>query len=168
MATAAVPNDYQNNTTADAETVDANFNAVTEFLNNSVIHVDGSKAMTAELPLLDGANAASKTYVDDRIPAVSLSGTTAITGRETFIYPRTPTATTVTKTFGSTFAAAPVVLVSISVGGSNMQINSNYETKVVAKNVTTTQFDIALYMDVNLSDFTQTFYVNWIAVGAVA
>lgn len=51
MATASVTNDFTNGTTADAEQVDTNFNDLVTFLNNNVIHVDGSKTMTGNLAL---------------------------------------------------------------------------------------------------------------------
>ena len=48
MATASVPNgNFVNGTPADADEVDANFAALVSFLNGSVVHRDGSKAMTA-------------------------------------------------------------------------------------------------------------------------
>jgi hypothetical protein len=49
MATASVTNNFTNGTPADAEQVDANFADLVTFLNNSVVHRDGSKAMTAAL-----------------------------------------------------------------------------------------------------------------------
>lgn len=47
MATASVPNAFTNATPADASEVNANFTSLVSFLNNSTVHVDGSKAMTA-------------------------------------------------------------------------------------------------------------------------
>lgn len=48
MATASVPNgNFVNGTAADADQVDANFAALVSFLNNSTVHRDGTKAMTA-------------------------------------------------------------------------------------------------------------------------
>lgn len=49
MATASVPNSFVNGTPADAVAVNANFSAVTTFLNDKVVHRDGSKAATAAL-----------------------------------------------------------------------------------------------------------------------
>lgn len=47
MATASVTNNFANGTPADAEEVDTNFADLVSFLNNSVIHRDGTKTMTA-------------------------------------------------------------------------------------------------------------------------
>lgn len=51
MATASVTNSFTNGTTADATEVNTNFSDLVTFLNNSVVHRDGSKAMTAALPM---------------------------------------------------------------------------------------------------------------------
>lgn len=51
MATASVTNSFTNSTTADANEVNTNFADLVTFLNGSVVHVDGSKAMTAALPM---------------------------------------------------------------------------------------------------------------------
>lgn len=51
MATASVTNSFTNGTTADADDVNTNFGDLVTFLNNSVVHRDGTKAMTAALPL---------------------------------------------------------------------------------------------------------------------
>lgn len=47
MATASVSNTFTNATPADADQVNENFGDVTDFLNNSTVHIDGSKAMTS-------------------------------------------------------------------------------------------------------------------------
>jgi hypothetical protein len=49
VATASVTNNFTNGTPADAEQVDTNFADLVTFLNNSVIHRDGTKTMTANL-----------------------------------------------------------------------------------------------------------------------
>lgn len=46
MATASVSNSFVNGTPADATQVNANFTSLVNFLNNSVVHRDGSKSMT--------------------------------------------------------------------------------------------------------------------------
>lgn len=79
MATAAVTYVFTNGTSADASEVNSNFTALTNFLNNSVVHRDGSKAMTASFDA--GSNkivnvstptastdAANKAYVDGLFP----------------------------------------------------------------------------------------------------
>lgn len=51
MATASVTNSFVNGTTADATEVNTNFTDLVTFLNSSVVHVDGSKAMTGALAM---------------------------------------------------------------------------------------------------------------------
>jgi len=80
MATASVSNTFVNGTAADATEVNTNFSDVVDFANNSVIHRDGSKAMTSAFdagsnkivnvtsPTV-GTDAANKTYVDAAIDA---------------------------------------------------------------------------------------------------
>ena len=51
MATASVTNTFVNATTADAGEVNTNFTDLVTFLNASVVHVDGSKAMTGALAM---------------------------------------------------------------------------------------------------------------------
>lgn len=48
MATASVPNTFVVSTPADPTEVNANFTALVNFANNSTVHVDGTKAMTAD------------------------------------------------------------------------------------------------------------------------
>lgn len=78
MATAAVTYTFTNNTTADASEVNANFTSLVSFLNNSVVHRDGSKAMTAAFDAgsfkvvnvatpTANTDAATKLYVDDNV-----------------------------------------------------------------------------------------------------
>lgn len=68
MATASVTYTYLSNTPALASEVNTNFTNLVTFLNGSVIHTDGSKAMTGELTLsgnpTSSLSAASKAYVD--------------------------------------------------------------------------------------------------------
>lgn len=49
MATATVTNSFTNGTTADADQVNTNFTDLLTFLNGSVLHLDGAKAMTGDL-----------------------------------------------------------------------------------------------------------------------
>lgn len=51
MSTASVTNTFVNATTADATEVNTNFTDLVTFLNGSVVHLDGSKTMTAALPM---------------------------------------------------------------------------------------------------------------------
>jgi hypothetical protein len=51
MATASVTNTFANSTTADATEVNTNFSDLVTFLNNSVVHLDGSKTLTGTLVL---------------------------------------------------------------------------------------------------------------------
>ena len=87
MATASVTNSFVASTTASSSAVNTNFSDLVTFLNGSVVHVDGSKAMTADLPM--GTNkvtglgaptadtdAATKKYVDDEITASDGEATT--------------------------------------------------------------------------------------------
>lgn len=51
MATASVTNTFTNGTPADAIEVNTNFADLVTFLNNSVVHRDGTKAFTANQPM---------------------------------------------------------------------------------------------------------------------
>lgn len=51
MATATVTNSLVNGTTVDAVPLNTNFNDLVTFLNASVVHVDGSQAMTGNLAM---------------------------------------------------------------------------------------------------------------------
>lgn len=104
MATAAVTYTFTNGTPADASEVNTNFTALTNFLNNSVVHRDGSKAMTAAMDAggfkitnlgtpTGNADAATKLYVDDNIASgktarftrtTDISVTTGASGSVTF------------------------------------------------------------------------------------
>jgi|6_EtaG_2_1085325.scaffolds.fasta_scaffold00151_6 hypothetical protein len=65
MATPSVTNTFANSTTADATEVNANFADLVTFLTNSVVHVDGARAMTAALVLhASGITFPSLTIVD--------------------------------------------------------------------------------------------------------
>lgn len=67
MASASVTNTFVASTTANPSAVNQNFTDLLAFLNNSVVHVDGSKAMTAALTLnteSSSNHATRKTYVD--------------------------------------------------------------------------------------------------------
>ena len=80
MATASVTNTFVAAATASSAAVNTNFSDIVSFLNNSVVHVDGSKAMTGDLAM--GSNkitglatptadtdGATKVYVDDNFAA---------------------------------------------------------------------------------------------------
>lgn len=51
MATASVTNTFVNGTTADADEVNTNFQNLVDFVNQSVLHRDGSNVMTGDLDL---------------------------------------------------------------------------------------------------------------------
>ena len=51
MASASVTNTFTNGTAADAIQVNTNFSDLVTFLNNSVVHRDGTKAFTADQPM---------------------------------------------------------------------------------------------------------------------
>jgi hypothetical protein len=75
MATASVPYpNFVNGTPADADQVDANFAALVAFSNNSVIHRDGTKAMTAPLDVggFKVTNAAGGTNAADLVTKAQL------------------------------------------------------------------------------------------------
>ena len=90
MATASITNTFVNQTPAEAAEVNENFSDVVSFLNNSVIHTDGTKAMTASFDAgshkivnlatpTTGTDAATKAYAD----ALATSGATAVWTRTT-------------------------------------------------------------------------------------
>jgi hypothetical protein len=69
MATPAVTNTLANGTTVDADDLNENFADLVDFLDDDVVHVDGSKAMTGilTLPASDPSTAnqaTRKSYVD--------------------------------------------------------------------------------------------------------
>ena len=70
MATASVTYSFSGGGNAAASAVNQDFSDVVTFLNNSVLHVDGSKQLTGQLSLLSGTDptaddhAARKKYVD--------------------------------------------------------------------------------------------------------
>lgn len=73
MSTLTYPNQIANDQTADGQEVMENFNAARQFVNEQMLHRDGSVAMTGPL-LLPGDptapnHAARKEYVDSFIPA---------------------------------------------------------------------------------------------------
>lgn len=71
MATASVTYSFVNSTTAQGPEVNQDFNDLVTFLNNSVVHVDGSKAMTGALSLpgnpTSALQATPKQYVDAQV-----------------------------------------------------------------------------------------------------
>lgn len=73
MATLILPNSIDAFTAADAAEVDQNYRYIRDFVNNNVVHRDGSKSMTGPLILIagdpaDDAHAARKSYVDALLP----------------------------------------------------------------------------------------------------
>lgn len=77
MATASVSYTFVNGTTNDGAQVTQNFTDVVNFLNNSVVHKDGSVTMTGALTLpgsdpTTANQAARKAYVDSAVPVGSL------------------------------------------------------------------------------------------------
>lgn len=81
MATASVTYTFTALTKAQASQVNQNFTNLTTFLNDDVVHVDGSKSMTGALTLpasdpTNDSHAARKKYVDD---SVGLGGWTSFT-----------------------------------------------------------------------------------------
>lgn len=85
MATAAITNTFVNATVADADEVNANFADLVSFLNNSVVHRDGSKSLTDAIsgvtPTL-ASHLATKGYVDGYVAAggVSRGGSFSVAG----------------------------------------------------------------------------------------
>lgn len=80
MSTVSVPNTFVNATPADADEVNANFGALVSAVNNDVVHVDGTKAMTGDFDAgsnkvvnvtspTENTDAANKTYVDSTAAA---------------------------------------------------------------------------------------------------
>lgn len=94
MATASVTNTLLNGTDTDADLVNANFNDLVTFLNASVLHVDGSKALTGNLSVGNNritglaspsasTDAATKAYADAVQPPgaiVAYAGSSAPSG----------------------------------------------------------------------------------------
>jgi hypothetical protein len=60
MSTPSVTNTFVNGTTADANQVNTNFSEVVSFLDDNVVHLDGSRAMTGALVL--GADGTASTH----------------------------------------------------------------------------------------------------------
>jgi len=79
MPTSNKSHNIRNGELADGAEVDQNFNEIHEFLNQYVIHVDGSKEMTAPLGLVDGI-AASRPYVDERMVALQTNAGDMLVG----------------------------------------------------------------------------------------
>lgn len=77
MATASVPNNFTAGVASDADAVDANFQAIIDFINDNVVQTDGSNDLTAVqvgiTPTLTG-HVATKGYVDGVVTATELSG----------------------------------------------------------------------------------------------
>lgn len=67
-----LPNDFFNETPANAVPVDGNYKAIENYINNNVINADGSVTMTAPLGLWQDptqpTHAATKSYVDAVLP----------------------------------------------------------------------------------------------------
>ena len=86
MATANIPNSITPNTPAEAAPIQANYDYVEDFLNNDVVHVDGTKAFTG-VPSGPSTNPSSdnqftrKRYVDDRTKLIFEHNVTTDTGQ---------------------------------------------------------------------------------------
>jgi hypothetical protein len=90
MATATVTNTFVNATTITAASHNTNFNDLVSFLNASVVHVDGSKAMSGALamgtnkitglaaPTLD-TDAATRKFADTGVFLFGIEGDLAVT-----------------------------------------------------------------------------------------
>lgn len=102
MATAAVTHTFTAGTAAQAAQVNTNFSDLVSFLNNSVVHKDGSVAMTGQLSLsadpTASQHAARKQYVDN---AHKLVGSALRTTDQTGITSETDI-TTMTTTWTAT------------------------------------------------------------------
>lgn len=86
MATASVPHDFVASTPAVADDVDANFTAVTDFLNDEVVHRDGSKSFTAVVSGVtptSSTHLATKGYVDGVAAAGEVTGVIKMFGGAT-------------------------------------------------------------------------------------
>jgi hypothetical protein len=84
MPSASVPNNFSNNTAADAEEVDANFAALVSYINTNCVLKDASVAFTAvpSGPASDPSSdnqLARKAYVDARVSVRLSKSTTALT-----------------------------------------------------------------------------------------
>lgn len=86
MATASVTYSFSGGGNAAASQVNQDFSDVVTFLNNSVLHVDGSKQLTGQLSLLSGTDptaddhAARKKYVDKRALSYARTNPSAVLG----------------------------------------------------------------------------------------
>lgn len=87
MTALNLPYNIANNTDADAVEVEQNFNAIEDYINNSVIRADGAVPMSGQLQLVGdpvaASDAARKSYVDNIIPIGAMlpyAGTTAPAG----------------------------------------------------------------------------------------
>lgn len=78
MGRLTIPHNFQAGTPAVAGDVDENFQAVADQINNSMVHADGSVAMTGALVLpgdpASNLQATPKQYVDAKIGAPAVAG----------------------------------------------------------------------------------------------
>lgn len=75
MATASVTNTFAQNTTAEADEVNANFTDLVNFLNTEILHLDGTNSMAGQLSLYasdptNANHATRKQYVDRKVPTI--------------------------------------------------------------------------------------------------
>lgn len=187
MATASVPNgNFVNGTPADADEVDANFAALVSFLNNSVVHRDGTKAMTAAF---DGggfkvSNVATATAASDapRLDQVAVSnyevtsgGTACATSPGTMldtISVTVPTAglalimvTGSMTTAGVTYGGFGTVSVDISASGS---LTGTPVLSVVNGSDTTTGFSGLIYVSLSAGANTITLTGTKVYIGGAS
>ncbi len=70
MSSLTIPNSITTDSNIEAAPLAENFSAIAAHANTELVNRDGTVAMTAELQLTDGNNAASKVYVDNKAAAL--------------------------------------------------------------------------------------------------
>lgn len=143
MATASVTYTFTALTKAQAAQVNQNFSDATGFLNNQVVHVDGSKSMTGALTLPNSSptvdnHAARKKYVDDLhlASAQGRVGYAEITAAQTFTTLADVTGLSVT------FTAAASRYYKISVHGLLRSSVANDVAQLVIANAANTTLNV--------------------------
>lgn len=76
MAALTIPNSITTDSNIEAAPLAENFSAIAAHANTELVNREGTVAMTAELQLSDGNNAASKVYVDLKATAIMPPGVT--------------------------------------------------------------------------------------------
>lgn len=169
MATASVTNTFVAGTAAEAAEVNTNFTNLVTFLNNSVVHRDGSKAMTANFDAgsnkivnltagTDATDAVNKTQMDTAITA----GLDSRLGSGGTVVSDTTVAVTdgtgiVEISYGVTFASTPIV---IPVNG-DATAGGVWAWAIQARGLS------SFFLKTNLGSGV-SIRVDWIAVGDVA